>query len=211
MAVQPATGVHTRRRRCLCGGRFVVGAVRCRDAVRLLALRHRRRLRARGRQAGVRRTGDHLDGRDESIPLARNGLDERGSIRRIAQSLPDLADRGVDAGLDVDEHVLAPQSIDDVATGDELTSTLDQQDQEVHRLPPEFDRAALPAQLVRARHRARSRGSGRSRADWTSASEVIESLYSVTSPASSSTWRSRKIPAFLKVLTMVRRRGTRRG
>ena len=65
------------------------------------------------------------------------------------QSLPDFTDRGVDAGLDVDEHVFAPQAIDDVAAGDELTSALDQQDQEVHRLPPKFDRASLAAQLVR--------------------------------------------------------------
>ena len=98
---------------------------------------------------GVWRTGDHLDGCDESIPLARNGLHERGSIRRIAKSLPDFADRGVDAGLDVNEDVFAPQPLDDVAAGDELTSTLDQQDQEVHRLPFEFHRASLPAQLVR--------------------------------------------------------------
>ena len=101
-----------------------------------------------GRHASVGRGGHDLDGRDEPIPFAGNRLHERRGIRRIAKSLPDLADRGVDAGLDVHEHVLAPEPIDDVAAGDELTAALDQQDQEVHRLPPELDRPALPAQLV---------------------------------------------------------------
>ena len=52
---------------------------------------------------GAGRSRDHLDRGDESIPLARNGLDEHGRIRGIAKRLPDLADGGVDAGLDVDE------------------------------------------------------------------------------------------------------------
>ena len=49
--------------------------------------------------------------------------------------MPNLADRGVDAVFDVDEHVLAPQMIGDVGARDELLPTLHQQDEEVHRLP----------------------------------------------------------------------------
>jgi hypothetical protein len=65
------------------------------------------------------------------------------------QSLPDLADDGVDAGVDVDKYILAPQPIDDLAACDELTSALHQQDQQLHRVPFDADRTALATQLVR--------------------------------------------------------------
>ena len=86
----------------------------------------------------MRRTGN----------LSRNGLDEGRFVRRVAKSPANLSNRGVDAGLDVDEDVLAPQPIDDVFAGHQLTSPLDQHDQEVHRLSFEPDRAAAAAQLV---------------------------------------------------------------
>ena len=54
----------------------------------------------------------------------------------------------IKTGFDVDEHVLSPQALDDLAVREELGSTLHQQDQEVHRLPFQPDRAAVAAELV---------------------------------------------------------------
>ena len=63
-------------------------------------------------------------------------------------ALANLEDDGVDAGLHVDEHVLAPQPIDDLGPRDELLPSLDEQDEEVHGLPFEPHGMTLPAQLV---------------------------------------------------------------
>jgi hypothetical protein len=63
--------------------------------------------------------------------------------------VPDFSDGCVDARLDVYEHVFSPQTVDDVAAGDELVPALDQQDQEIHWLTLEPDRAAKVAQSVR--------------------------------------------------------------
>ena len=61
-----------------------------------------------------------LDVRHEAIPLARNRLDEGRRADRIAESLANLADRRMDARLDIDEHVLAPQPLDNIGAGDEV-------------------------------------------------------------------------------------------
>src|SRR5438445_10364684 len=94
------------------------------------------------------RAGNHLNRCDEAIPLARNRLDKRGNVGRISQRLPDFVDCGVDTGLDINEYVLAPQSVDDVATQDELMSILDQMDEEVHRPALQFHGAPVTSQLV---------------------------------------------------------------
>ena len=64
------------------------------------------------------------------------------------EGLPDLPHRRVDARLDVDEHVLAPQPLDDVGTGDEIVPPLDEQEQQIHRMALETHRAAVATQLV---------------------------------------------------------------
>jgi hypothetical protein len=91
---------------------------------------------------------DHLDRRDEAIALTGNRLDERGGVRRIAQRLADLADGGINARLDVDEDIFAPQAIDDVGAEYELTAALDEQNEKVHGLALEPDTPPLAAQLV---------------------------------------------------------------
>jgi hypothetical protein len=55
----------------------------------------------------------------------------------------------VDTGLDVHEDVRAPQPLDDIGARDELPTTLDQEDQQIHRLPLESNRAPVVAQFVR--------------------------------------------------------------
>jgi hypothetical protein len=91
------------------------------------------------------RAKDDLDGRNEAIPPAGHRFDKHRGFRRIAQRPPNLPDDGIDACLHVNEHVLAPQLLDDVVSADELTSMLDQQDEQIHRPPLESDRAALAA------------------------------------------------------------------
>ena len=97
---------------------------------------------------GPRSVRNDLDGRDEAIALARTVSTNAGGVRRIAQRLPDLADGGVHTGLDIDEDVLGPEAGDDVTPRDELTAPLDEEDEQVHRLPLEPYRSALTAQLV---------------------------------------------------------------
>jgi hypothetical protein len=54
----------------------------------------------------------------------------------------------MDAGLDVDEYVLAPQAFDDFVARHQLGAPLDHQDQQVHRLSLEANRASVAPQLV---------------------------------------------------------------
>ena len=83
------------------------------------------------------------------IPPGRgHRLDKRRSLRRITQRLSNLPHRRVDACLDVDEHVLAPQPVDDLGARDEDIPPLDQQEQQIHRMAFEAHRAAVAAQLV---------------------------------------------------------------
>jgi hypothetical protein len=89
-----------------------------------------------------------MNGRQEAVSPRRNSLYKRGRISRIPQRLPDFADRSVHPGLDVNEYVLTPKSIDDVAAANELASPMDQQDQNVHRLTTQFHSAAEAAQLA---------------------------------------------------------------
>ena len=58
------------------------------------------------------REWSRLDFGNEPIPLAGYGFDKPWGIRRIPQGLPHLADGRVDTGLDVDEHLRAPESFD---------------------------------------------------------------------------------------------------
>jgi hypothetical protein len=68
----------------------------------------------------------------EAVALADDGLDETGFLRVIAESHADLADRGIDAVIDIDEDVLAPEAGRDFLSGDEFPVTADQQDQQLH-------------------------------------------------------------------------------
>jgi hypothetical protein len=85
---------------------------------------------------------------DEPISLSRNGLDENRLLWRIAQSPANLANRRVHASVDVDEHLLAPQAVDDLFARHQLTSPLDEHEQEVHRLLFEPNRTAPATQFV---------------------------------------------------------------
>ena len=54
----------------------------------------------------------------------------------------------MDARLDVDEDVLAPEELDDLGPRHEVVPPLDEQEEQVHRMALETNRAAVAAQLV---------------------------------------------------------------
>jgi bacterioferritin (cytochrome b1) len=62
--------------------------------------------------------------------------------------LPDFADGGIDARVDINEDVPAPESIDDVIAKNELAASLDQQNQHVHWLTTQLHPAAETAQFA---------------------------------------------------------------
>jgi hypothetical protein len=74
------------------------------------------------------------------LPELRKGL----SLLRV----PDLADRDVDAGLDVNEDVFTPQPFRDISSGHHASASLDEQDEQFHRLTLELYGSALPAELI---------------------------------------------------------------
>ena len=71
--------------------------------------------------------------RDETISPARDGLYETWPFRIVLQDFPDLADRTVDAVVGVEEYALAPDSLDDVLSTDDLSSLFHQDHKNFHR------------------------------------------------------------------------------
>jgi hypothetical protein len=54
----------------------------------------------------------------------------------------------MDAGLDLDEHVVAPQPSGDLGVGHQLAMPLDQEQQQIQRTPLETHSSAVAAQFV---------------------------------------------------------------
>src|SRR4030095_4634813 len=77
---------------------------------------------------GVSCAGDYLDRRHEPVAATWDRLDKRWVIGGIAQRLTNFADGCVDAGLDVDEHILSPQPPDDLGARHEGTPPLHEHD-----------------------------------------------------------------------------------
>jgi hypothetical protein len=111
--------------------------------------RQGRRRNNPGRQFHRRGWRYYLHIRDKTVSAAGNRLYERGGVGRIAQGLTDLADRRVDAGFDIDEHVLSPEPVDDLAPEDQLAPARDEEEEQVHRLALQPHEAPAAAQLVR--------------------------------------------------------------
>jgi len=82
------------------------------------------------RQAIVTIFRDHWCG--ESISLAHYSFYETRPLWVIPQHDPDLPDRNIDAVIDVNENVLAPKPFCNLLAGNQLTPTLDQQNEQLH-------------------------------------------------------------------------------
>src|ERR1700694_2714141 len=67
---------------------------------------------------------DFHHGCDEPVSPARDGLHKAWLLRIVLHHLPNLADRGVDAAVGIEEDVLTPDPLDDLVAGDQLPSLL---------------------------------------------------------------------------------------
>jgi len=65
----------------------------------------------------------------------------------MPEDLPDFADRSVNAVVGVEENPLAPNLLDNLIPGDELSPVLQEKQQEFHGGGFEFENSCSPAQL----------------------------------------------------------------
>jgi hypothetical protein len=77
-------------------------------------------------------------------------LHKTGLLRVVLENVTDLPDGGVDAVIGVEEHTRAPDSLDDLATGDDLPTLLDQQQQKFRGNPLQLQPPARASQLISA-------------------------------------------------------------
>ena len=82
--------------------------------------------------------------RDEPVSPPGDGLHEPGLFSIVLQYLANLADGGIDAVVGVEEDILAPDPLDDLVPGHQLTSLLDQEEQQFHGNPFELESPASP-------------------------------------------------------------------
>ena len=79
---------------------------------------------------------------DETIAPAYHGLQVLWFIGIVRESAADLADRGINSLLYVDEDILAPQVGGDLVTGDELAAIFDQEHEQLQGKALESNGAA---------------------------------------------------------------------
>src|SRR5206468_5049127 len=84
----------------------------------------------------------------ETVTLAHDGFEEPRRIGIVPESPPDLPHRRVDGRVRVDEHVLAPEALEDLGSIHELSPTLGEQGEQLHGKLLELFHAAAAAQLV---------------------------------------------------------------
>jgi hypothetical protein len=72
------------------------------------------------------------DGTNKSVALSGECLNKRRAFWVVLKCPTNLPDRGIDAVVDVHEDVLAPQSFDDFAAGDEPPLAFHQEHEEFH-------------------------------------------------------------------------------
>src|SRR5690242_1947567 len=106
-------------RGCGAGGAWVGSDAR-RSGNRLLQ-------RSRGRRGAI-------DGNwsGKAVALPYYGFDKAGLLRVVAKGKSDLADRRIDAVVDVDEDVLAPEAGGDLFARDQFPVASNQEDEQLH-------------------------------------------------------------------------------
>ena len=106
------------------------------------------RTSSRGLRSGPR-SGfrSRRDAPDEAIAAPRQRFDEPGPIGRIAQRLAQPADRRVQAVLEVDEDLVAPQPPTQRVPRDDFAGPLEQRREHLERLFAQVDANAALAQL----------------------------------------------------------------
>jgi hypothetical protein len=85
--------------------------------------------------------------RYKSVSLPRHSLYEARPLYIFTQRGSDLAYRRVDSVFGINEDILAPQSLDDFLTVDDLPVSFEQQDKQLHGNALELQRAVIAAQF----------------------------------------------------------------
>ena len=96
---------------------------------------------------------DSLNGSEETIAAAGESLDEPRTSGRVAESLADAVDRGVDAVFEVDESAFWPKHSGDLVARNQLARpvhiAVKQHEKDLEWLGVQLDAHSLPAQLAR--------------------------------------------------------------
>src|SRR5262250_402942 len=80
-------------------------------------------------QMNWRRFGDPLHRRNESITLPGNGLHKARLLGVVVEDLADFPDGPVDTVVGIEKNVLAPHPFGDLIAADNLTSLLNEEEQ----------------------------------------------------------------------------------
>jgi hypothetical protein len=78
-------------------------------------------------------------------------LYEPGPIRIILERLTNFADRAIDAVVSIEEDAIPPDSLDDLFARDQLSSLLNQQEQDFHRNAFQPEHSISSAQFIGTR------------------------------------------------------------
>ena len=70
-------------------------------------------------------TGDDCHWRDELIALPRNGLDKDGRVSRVAERAPQLCHAEIEAAVEIDMRVVAPDRNAQRLPGDDFPGVLE--------------------------------------------------------------------------------------
>lgn len=89
-----------------------------------------------------------LEWRNESVALADDRLDEARVFGIISEGSPDFADRCVDCGLLIDEHIRIPECRVNLGAIDQDAGVPDEEDQYLHRNLLELEALTCPPQRV---------------------------------------------------------------
>jgi hypothetical protein len=82
---------------------------------------------------------------DEAVPLPRQSLDIARAVGRVAERLPDLLHRGIQASVKLHKGIGGPKLVPELVACYNLAWTLDEKAQELRRLCSELEPdAALP-------------------------------------------------------------------
>ena len=84
----------------------------------------------------------------KAVSPANYGFDKTGLLGVVPERSANLADRHVDAVVDINENVLAPKALSDLLAGYQFPGPFDQKDKQVHGKFLQPQQAVTPAQLV---------------------------------------------------------------
>src|SRR5580693_7366199 len=93
---------------------------------------------------------DHAHRPDESVSFANHGFQKARLVGVIAQGRTDFAHDVVDVWLGIDEKIGTPEFCNNILARNQLFSTSDKKDQQLHGLLFEFDPAPAAPKFIAA-------------------------------------------------------------